>query len=159
LFFALTLPAIIFPEYEMVAASGEYPVVSTAYTYTDPDRIETFTDTGEHRKLNVELWYPHGADETYPLIVFSPGGISARSSNESPSRTLATHGYGVCASDHADHSLLPTVGAGNRVLRDSPYMRGLNEEDVKSDRQQSYEYYEKWRAVHARDSGFVIDHL
>lgn len=159
LFFALTLPAIIFPEYEMVAASGEYPVVSTAYTYTDPDRIETFTDTGEHRKLNVELWYPQGADETYPLIVFSHGGISTRTSNESLYHELASHGYVVCSIDHTYHSLLTTDGAGNRILIDSAYMRELNEEDAKSDRQQSYEYYQKWMAVRAGDIGFVIDHI
>ena len=41
LVFAATLPAIIFPQYNMVKASGDYQVATAAYTYTDMNRIET----------------------------------------------------------------------------------------------------------------------
>lgn len=69
LIFTLTRPAIIFPDYKMLEASGEYKVVSSTYTHTDINRVETFTDTGEYRKLNVQIWYPlnHGK---YPPIIY-----------------------------------------------------------------------------------------
>lgn len=159
LFFTLTLPAIIFADYEIVAVSGDYEVVSAAYTYIDESRIETFADTGENRKLNVELWYPQNAEETYPLIVFSHGGISTRTSNESLYHELASHGYVVCSIDHTYHSLFTTDEVGNTILIDSTYMRELNQEDATSDRQQSYEYYQNWMALRVGDINFVIDHI
>ncbi len=76
LIFALTLPAIIFPQNKaVVEATGEYQVSTVTYTYTDTSRIESYTDAGENRKLNVELWYPEKVEETYPLIVFSHGAF------------------------------------------------------------------------------------
>jgi hypothetical protein len=105
LFFALTLPAIIFPQYKMVEASGKYRVATAAYTYTDTNRIESYTDAGEYRKLNVQLWYPENTELTYPLLVFSHGGISTKSSNESLCHELASNGYIVCSLDHTYHCL------------------------------------------------------
>jgi hypothetical protein len=70
LIFTLTLPAIVFPEYKIIETTGQYQVAAVSYTYTDTNRIETYTDTGENRKLNVEFWYPENAEGIYPLIVF-----------------------------------------------------------------------------------------
>jgi len=77
LIFAVTFPAIIFPQTKtVVATTGEYQVLTKAYTYTDINRVESYTDTGNNRKLNVQLWYPDNLDETVPLIVFSHGGLA-----------------------------------------------------------------------------------
>jgi len=159
LFFALTLPAIIFPLYEPVEVSGEYHVATATYTYVDTNRIETYTDTGEYRKLNVGLWYPDNATGKYPLVVFSHGGISVRTSNESLYRELASNGYVVASIDHTFHALYTTDEDGHTVWVDSGYMQDLQAEDAKSNRQQSYEYYRKWMEIRTGDISFVIDHI
>ncbi len=72
LIFAATVPAIIFPQNKAaIAATGEYQVADKTYTYTDNSRVESYTDTGNNRKLNVQFWYPDNLDETVPLIIFS----------------------------------------------------------------------------------------
>jgi dienelactone hydrolase len=159
LVFAATLPSIIFPQYNMVETSGEYPVATSAYTYTDTNRIETFTDTGEYRKLNVRMWYPENTQDTYPLIVFSHGGISSKSSNESLYHELASNGYVVCSIDHTYHCLFTTDEDGHTTWIDDGYVHELFVEDAESDRQQSYEYYQKWMKIRTGDISFVIDHI
>ena len=94
-------PALVFPEHGTVATTGEFAVATATYNYTDPNRVETYTATGEHRQLSVELWYPQDADGTYPLVVFSHGGTATKSSNTSLYNELASHGYVVTAVDHA----------------------------------------------------------
>lgn len=58
LFFVATLPAITFPAHATMPTTGQYPVATASYTYTDQSRIETYTKTGDRRKLNVRIWYP-----------------------------------------------------------------------------------------------------
>jgi dienelactone hydrolase len=159
LIFVLTLPAIVFPEYRMIEASGEYQVATATSTYIDNNRVETFTGTGAFRALNVGLWYPENAQRKYPLIIFSHGGISSRSSNESLYHELASNGYVVCSIDHTYHSLFTTDENGRTILIDIGYLRELNREDAKSDRQQSYEYYQEWMKTRTGDISFVIDYI
>lgn len=51
------IPALVFTEHELIKTIGQYKVATAIYTYTDENRMETYTDTGENRKLNVEFWY------------------------------------------------------------------------------------------------------
>ena len=130
---------------------------TSTYTYTDINRVETYTDTGEYRKLNVQMWYPEDTEAMYPLIVFSHGGISSKSSNESLYHELASNGYVVCSIDHTYHCLFTTDKEGHTTFIDKGYMQELFSEDAKSDRQQSYEYYQKWMKIRIGDINFVID--
>jgi dienelactone hydrolase len=160
LIFALTLPAIIFPQNKaVVAATGEYQVLTQTYTYTDKNRVESYTDTGKNRKLNVQLWYPDNLDETVPLIVFSHGGLGVKSSNESLYNELASHGYIVCSIDHTYQSFYSTDEDGDTTWIDLGYMQELFAEDPQSDIQQSYEYYQKWMKIRTDDINFVIDYI
>ena len=93
----------------------------------------------------------------YPLIVFSHGGISTKSSNESLYHELASNGYVVCSIDHTYHCLFTTDKEGHTTFIDKGYMQELFSEDAKSDRQQSYEYYQKWMKIRIGDINFVID--
>jgi hypothetical protein len=52
------IPALILPQYKLPKMTGKYEVATVNYTCTDKSRIETFTHTGENRKVNVECWYP-----------------------------------------------------------------------------------------------------
>jgi len=159
LIFALTLPAIIFPQYKAMETTGKYQVATVNYTYTDTKRVETYTDTGENRKLNVEMWYPKNANETYPLIVFSHGGFGTKSSNTSLYNELASHGYVVCSIDHT-YQCLETKGEdGHTTYIDRGYMQELSAEDSRSNRQQSYELYQKVMKIRTGDINFVIDHI
>ena len=63
-FIGLT-PALVFPEHNAMATTGEFQVATVTYTYTDPNRMETYTNNGEQRRLRVELWYPRDALGTY----------------------------------------------------------------------------------------------
>jgi len=154
------LPAIIFPQNKaVVAATGEYQVLTQTYTYTDKNRVESYADTGENRKLNVQFWYPNSLDGMYPLILFSHGGLGVKSSNESLYNELASHGYIVCSIDHTYQSFYSTDADGDTTWIDLGYMQELLTEDPQSDIQQSYEYYQKWMKIRTVDINFVIDYI
>lgn len=157
LIFVLTLPAIIFPQYKAMEVTGEYKVATVTYTYTDTSSVETYTDTGENRKLNVEMWYPKNADGRYPMIVFSHGSLGVKSSNESLYNELASHGYVVCSIDHTYQCFYTTDADGRTTFLDMDYMKELSAEDARFDRQQSFEYYQKWMKIRTGDINFVID--
>ena len=159
IFFVVILPVIIFPQSQILEATGEYQVATEIYTYTDTNRVETFTDTGENRMLNVQLWYPENTEGRYPLVVFSHGGISDKSSNLSLYNELASNGYVVCSINHTYHCLSTTDEDGNTISIDKGYMKELSVEDAQANRQQSYEYYKKWMKIRTADISFVIDYI
>jgi dienelactone hydrolase/NADH:ubiquinone oxidoreductase subunit 6 (subunit J) len=157
--FIVTLPAIIFPQYEKIKPTGEYQVATKTYTYTDTERAEIYTNIGENRKLNVELWYPKNAPGKYPLIVFSHGSFGIKTSNESLFNELASHGYVVCSIDHTYQCLFTTDEDGNTTWIDKSYMQEVFEQDAHSHKQQSYDYFQKWMKIRTGDINFVIDHI
>jgi dienelactone hydrolase len=157
LVFIAVIPALIFPQYQAVAATGEYPVATVTYTYTDTNRVETYTNTGENRKLNVELWYPQNANGTYPLIAFSHGTTGTKTSNMSLYNELASHGYVVVAIDHTYQALYSTFADGHTTWIDMGYIQEFSKEDAHTNRQQSYVFYQKWMKIRMDDINFVID--
>ncbi|MBX3001690.1 MAG: hypothetical protein KF893_24415 [Caldilineaceae bacterium] len=159
LVFACVLPAVVFPPYQPVAATGPYSVATAHYTYTDENRIETYTDTGQKREVNVGCTYPQPGDGgvAYPLVVFSHGGLSTQSSNESLYRELASHGYVVCAIGHPYHAWWTTAADGRITWISMDYMRELQQEDASQDKVQSYHYYQKWMGTRIGDINLVID--
>lgn len=159
LLFLVTLPAILFPEHGPLAETGPYQVSTATFTYVDTNRIETFTNTGENRKLTVGCWYPGNAEGKYPLVVFSHGGISQMGSNESLYRELASHGYVVASINHTYHAISTTDVDGHTAWIDRGYLHELMTEDAKTDRAQSYAYYQKWLKVRMDDINFVIDYI
>lgn len=159
LIFLLALPAIIFPQHKAIAVTGKYQVAAAAYSYTDTKRVETYTNTGENRKLNVKLWYPENADGTYPLIVFSHGSLGTKTSNESLYNELASHGYVVCSIDHTYQCFFTTGEDGHTTFLDMGFYNELMSELTKEDRQLSYECYQKWMKLRMGDINFVTDQI
>lgn len=98
------IPAIIFPQYKNPEITGNHKIETSSYTFTDENRIEEFTDTGENRKVTVEFWYPKEAEGKYPLIIFSHGAFGVKMSNTSTFMELASNGYVVCSIDHPYHA-------------------------------------------------------
>jgi dienelactone hydrolase len=152
------IPALIFPEYKPLEITGEYGVETVTYTYIDGSRIETYSNTGGPRKLTVQYWYPENAAGKHPLVVFSHGSFGVKSSNLSLYRELASHGYVVCSIDHTYQCLFTADTSGNISLLDRSFMREILAEDAKSDKAQSYEYYQKWMGIRTGDINFVIDY-
>ncbi len=159
LFFLAALPAVLFPEHGIIPPTGPYHVASSVYTFTDANRTEAFANAAENRRLNVEFWYPQNPDGKYPLIIFSHGGMSIRTSNLSLYHHLASSGYAVCAIDHTYHSLYTTFDDGRTAYIDLDNMREFQKENAKKDRQQSYEYYQKWMKLRTDDIQFVMDQI
>lgn len=155
---ALT-PALIFPEHEPLPTTGPYGVVSMRATYTDFQRRESFTHSGESRRINAVFWVPQQSDEgeTFPLVIFSHGGLGSESSNESLYRELASHGYVVCSIGHPFHALWTESEDGQIVFVDWGYFQEFQREDAKRDKQASFRSYQKWMETRTGDINFVID--
>lgn len=153
------LPAIVFPQYRPLEPTGQYQVAAATYTYTDADRVETYTNTGENRKVNVELWYPENAVGTYPLLVFSHGSLGTRTSNETLYNELASHGYVVCSIDHTYQCLFTADANGHRAFLDMGFFKELMAELSGSDKVFSHECYEKWMRTRMGDIDSVLDRV
>lgn len=159
LVFVALLPAVLFPPHEPLAPTGSYTVARARSTYVDETRIEQFSGNGEDRKVNVVFWYPQnaGGNQTYPLVVFSHGGLGTENSNESLFLELASHGYVVVSIGHPYHALWTEDEDGHVTFVSMDYFRELQQEDAKRDKQQSYRYYQKWLEARTSDINFVMD--
>lgn len=153
------VPALLFPQHRLPQVTGPYVVATAAYTYIDKNRIEEFTDQEDNRFVNVEFWYPEGADGTYPLLVFSHGAFGIKTSNTSTFTELASHGYVVVSIDHPYHSFY-TISEDGKIVTVSPqYMQEVNN----SNKEGIYslgEYFEltqKWMKLRTDDMDFVMN--
>lgn len=153
------IPPILFPQYRAPEVTGEYEVRTAVYTYTDPNRIEEFTDTGENRFVNVEFWYPGNAEGNYPLVVFSHGAYGVRESNTSTFTELASHGYVVVSIDHPYHSFYTQSVDGKITMVNTDYLREVNDsnKDGIYTMEELYGFTQKWMKLRTGDMNFVID--
>lgn len=151
-------PALIFPQYKLPRMTGPHEVATVSYTYTDESRTETFTNTGEHRKVNVEFWYPRDTGARYPLVVFSHGALGMKTSNVSTFMELASNGYVVCSIDHPYQSLY-TVGAdGHLVTMDQSVIQEvIGANNGKYDEATTFQLERKWMQVRISDIHFVLN--
>ncbi|HHW30058.1 MAG TPA: hypothetical protein GXX20_00030 [Clostridiaceae bacterium] len=155
----ITCAVVLFPNLKNIQTTGEYSYTSCVLELSDTSRIEDFKSDGSLRKLSVLVYYPNEdviANNTCPLIIFSHGGISTKTSNLSLYKELASHGYVVASIDHTYHALITEID-GVKIYIDSGYMRELNEEDSHSDLENSYACFQKWMKLRTGDINFVID--
>lgn len=158
IFTFITIPVILFPQYEKPQMTGKYNVKTSIYTYTDTNRIETFTDTGENRKLTVEFWYPEKTDAKVPLIIFSHGAFGVKMSNTSTFMELASNGYVVCSIDHTYHAAGTIDVDGNLTIGSSKFMQEVinANSDIYSEKEK-FEIFENWMKLRTDDINFIID--
>ncbi len=159
LVFIAVIPALILPQFTLPEPTGGYEIVTASFTYTDESRIETFTNTGEKRQVNVKFWYPKDAEETYPLVVFSHGTSGIKISNTSTFMDLASNGYVVCSIDHPYHSQF-TIGSDGKFVRMDPaywqeYLDVVNHKFT--DEGTRLQITLKWLALRTADMNFVVD--
>lgn len=154
------IPGIVFPQYKIPAITGNLEVKTASYTLTDLNRLETFTDTGENRKVNVEFWYPEDANEKYPLIVFSHGAFGVKMSNTSTFMELASNGYVVVSIDHPYHAAGTMDEDGNLTIGSQAFMQEVI--DANSEvytEQEKFELTSKWMTLRTEDMNFVLDEI
>ena len=164
LVFLTLIPALVFPQHRLPRVTGNHAVATANYTYIDKSRIETFTNTGENRKVNVEFWYPADAGQLvdgskkYPLVVFSPGSFGTKTSNTSSFMELASNGYVVCSIDHPYHALF-TVGAYGHLVTMDPgfYQEVVDVNNGKYDEATAFQLEKKWMQLQTADINFVLD--
>lgn len=155
----ITFAVVLFPDLRTIKTTGEYSYTSSVVELTDTSRIENYKNDGSLRKLSVLIYYPDSDEienKTCPLIVFSHGGISTKTSNLSLYKELASHGYVVVSIDHTYHALSAEIN-GKKIYIDSGYMKELNAEDSHSDIENSYACFQKWMKLRTDDINFVID--
>ncbi|MDD2418674.1 MAG: hypothetical protein PHR24_07090 [Oscillospiraceae bacterium] len=155
----ITCAVVLFPNLRSIQTTGKYPYTSRVLELTDTSRIEEYKNDGSSRKLSVLIYYPDAdkiENNTAPLIVFSHGGISTKTSNLSLYKELASHGYVVASIEHTYHALSTEI-EGKKIYIDSGYMKELNTEDSHSDIENSYECFQKWMKLRTDDIIFVID--
>jgi len=158
LVFLALIPLLIFPQSKLPPVTGPHPVATVKYTYTDPGRIETFTNTGANREVNVEFWYPADGGGSYPLVVFSHGAFGIKTSNSSTFMDLASNGYVVCSIDHPYHSLMTVDAAGHRTMVDQSFLQAVIDlNQGKYDEETGYRLHQEWMALRVADIKFVLD--
>jgi dienelactone hydrolase len=152
------LPAVIFPQFRTPVMTGALEVAKASYTFRDMSRVETFTDNGENRKVNVDFWYPEDAHGKYPLIVFSHGAFGVRMSNASTFTELASNGYVVASIDHPYHAAGTIDTEGNLTIGSNAFMQEVIDanSDVYTEKEQ-FDLYTKWMDLRTGDMNFVID--
>lgn len=150
---------MLFPPYQLLASDGPFQVGTERYTYTDPQRAEPYSQTGANRQVNVACWFPEipGANQIFPLVVFSHGGLGTESSNASLYQELASHGYVVCSIGHPYHAFWTKSEDGRVTFVNLDYFGELQREDAKTDKEASYRYYQKWMEIRTADINFVLD--
>ncbi len=159
LFGLALLPALIFPTYKPLGITGFNNVYTSYEVYVDENRQEDFSISNKSREIGVRSFFPIDTNQTYPLVIYSHGGISLDTSNTSLLVELASHGYIVLSISHSYHSLLTIDSNGRAIGIDSTYMRELNQENASEDPQNSFELYQKWMKLRTDDISFVIDQV
>ena len=156
------LPGILLPQFKPVASTGSYAVDTASVTFVDESRAESFSETGENRKLTVQFWYPDNGSETdsYPLLVFSHGSFGYRGSNLSTFEDLASNGYVVCSIDHSYHAFFASHTDGSTTLVNTEFLNdAVSITNGEYDGQTTYQKTHEWLALRAADMDFVLNEI
>lgn len=151
------VPLVLFPESNPISPSGEYDVLEMDFHIVDSSRTDGFQSEVLYRQISIHAWYPAHVQASYPLIVYSHGGISLNTSNESLFLELASHGYVVFSINHLSHSIISKNLDGKNVWIDADYLNELNAENAKETPENSLVLYQKWMDVRTKDMNFVLD--
>lgn len=154
------LPLLAFPQVTLPAPTGAQKVETATFTYTDKSRVDSFSATGERRKVTVEFWYPAASDKKVPLVIFDHGAFGMKGSNASTFQELASHGYVVASIDHPYHSLYTKATDGQSTMVNQAFLKEV--QDVNAglyDQQKALELEHAWLKVRTDDLNFVLDSI
>lgn len=156
LFFVI-FPAILCPQYKQPEVTGEYSVKNVEYTWEDESRVEYFTDTGENRKVTVQVWYPENCSEKTPLLIFSHGAFGFSGSNYSTCYDLASNGYTVASIGHTYHAFYTKDSSGKITIVDHDFLNNVMELNSADDPEKEFNDTREWLRLRTDDIEFVID--
>ncbi len=161
LYICCLFPAVMFPQYTEPKVTGNHVVETKEFTWVDESRVETFTDTGEHRAVTVKIWYP--ADEgKYPLVLFSHGAFGVIDSNTSTFTELASNGYVVASIGHPYHSMFVKDTSGKITTADPKFIQSVYADNGTSDpegEERVYHRSQEWMELRTADANFVLDQI
>lgn len=158
IWFAVSVPLLIFPPHDQLETTGSYTVSKKVYTWTDESRKETLADTDEYRNVTVTFYYPQETDEKCPLILFSHGAFGFEKSNYSAYTELASNGYVVCSISHTYHAFYTEEADGTIKIVNMGFMQeALDATNGLYDNRELYELEQKWMDVRLADADFVLD--
>ena len=148
--------AILFPQVEKIAVTGNYAVQRELCTWMDESRAETFADDGAKRSVTVQFYYPE-TEGRYPLTLYSHGAASTMDANDSTCRELASHGYVVAAVAHPYHAMFVTDASGVTTSVDSEFMQLSMSGPLTHTNEEMLVYYKEWLKTRTDDLNFVLD--
>lgn len=152
-----TLPSILFPQFKPLQPTGSYKIETVSYTLTDPNRIETFSNSKENRTITIQFWYPQNGKGKYPLTVFSHGAFGYRGSNRSTYEDLASHGYVVCSIDHTYHAFMVKQTDGKTILANENFINdAMSSTNGDYSEQKTYKLSHDWLKLRIDDVNFVL---
>lgn len=154
------VPAIIFPQYKEIKATGNLSVNTVTHTIVDESREELFTEeTNDKRKLTIQLWYPD-AEGKYPLVVFSHGAFGFRMSNYSTYQELASNGYIVASIDHTYHAFMTKHDDGEVVIANMEFLNNAMGAQSGAITPEEIDLMEdEWMELRTADMSFVLDYI
>ena len=156
LYMTAMILAILFPQVEKIAVTGNYAIQTELYTWKDERRAETFAGDGEKRSVTVQFYFPETAG-SYPLALYSHGAASTMDANDSTCRELASHGYVVAAVAHPYHAMFVTDASGVTTSVDSEFMQLSMSGPLTHTNEEMLVYYKEWMKTRTDDLNFVLD--
>lgn len=154
----ILIPEWILPQHALPRVKGTHAVATANYSYVDQSRVDPFSKTGEHRKVNLGCWYPQGAVGTYPLVMFSHGAFGTLTSNTSTFMELASNGYVVCSVDHPYHALVSRDTDGHLTLVDQSFFQEVMDvNNGRYDQAAVFKIEQKWLQLRTADINFVLN--
>lgn len=153
---------ILFPGYNGLPVTGQYEVNTAEDIWVDESRLEEFENDGSHREVPVHFYYPdvEGAENEFPLIVFSHGAFGYYQSNSSTYFELASKGYVVVSLDHPYHSFYTRDTDGKLITVNPDFMQDcLDASNEVISEEEIYEKSAEWVKLRSDDINFVIDEI
>ncbi len=162
LFTLVLSAAIIFPQYDQPEVSGKMTIETAKYTWTDNERIDAYSSTGENRALTVEFFYPDDKSADYPLVIFSHGAFGFSGSNYPTFSELASNGYVVASIGHTGQAFFTLDTEGTLTTVDSSFITRASEINAVTDTAHAEDIYKttkEWMKIRTEDENFVIDSI
>lgn len=157
LYIAVLTISIVCPQYKQPVKTGSYPVASAKYTWTDNSRVETYSNSGDKRKLTVEFWYPENVAGKCPLVVFSHGAFGFSGSNISTFEELASNGYIVASIGHTYQAFFTLDTSGKLTTVDTNFLNSAMELQNNDNVSNEFEISHSWLKIRTADENFVLD--
>lgn len=149
------LGAILFPGLTPIKTTGQYKYKTSIYQIEDKTRTDEYNGKS-NRKLSILAYYPLNIKNECPLLVFSHGGISLKTSNLSLFGELASNGFIVLSIDHTYQSISTKID-GKNISMDKNYRKEMMSENSHKNIDHSFACYQKWLSVRIGDINFTIE--